>query len=90
MNARLETFHGTSSRLDVLSPYFIFLICFSLGLELMMSLFLVFEVMEPLGDFMEEHYNLSEYKLTWMRVVTFLAMHVYFIYILNMHILQLL
>jgi hypothetical protein len=90
MNARLETFHGTSSQLDVLSPYFMFLICFSLGLELMMSLFLVFEVMEPLGDFMEEHYNLSEYKLTWMCVVTFFAMHVYFIYILNIHILQLL
>jgi hypothetical protein len=30
---------------------------------------------------MEELYNPSEYKLTWMLVVTFLTLHVYFIYI---------
>jgi hypothetical protein len=30
---------------------------------------------------MEEPYNSGEYKLTWMFVVTFLALHVYFIYI---------
>jgi hypothetical protein len=30
---------------------------------------------------MEEFYNPGEYKLTWMLVVTFLALHFYFIYI---------
>jgi hypothetical protein len=30
---------------------------------------------------MEEFYNPGKYKLTWMLVVTFLALHVYFIYI---------
>jgi hypothetical protein len=30
---------------------------------------------------MEKLYNPDEYKLTWMLVVTFLALHVYFIYI---------
>jgi hypothetical protein len=38
---------------------------------------------------MEELYDSGEYKLTWMLVVTFLALHVYLIYISNMHILQL-
>jgi hypothetical protein len=47
----------------------------------MICLFSVFEVMEPQGNYMEELYNLSEYKLTWMLVVTFLALHAYFIYI---------
>ena len=32
----------------------------------MVGLFSVFEVMEPQGNYMEELYNLSEYKLTWM------------------------
>jgi hypothetical protein len=32
----------------------------------MIGLFLVFEVMEPQGNYMEEHYDLGEYKLTWM------------------------
>jgi hypothetical protein len=40
----------------------------------MIGLFSVFEVME-------EPYNIGEYKLRWMLVVTFLALHVYFIYI---------
>jgi hypothetical protein len=30
---------------------------------------------------MEEHYDPGEYKFTWMLVVTFPALHVYFIYI---------
>ena len=30
---------------------------------------------------MEELHGPDEYKLTWMLVVTFLALHVYFIYI---------
>jgi hypothetical protein len=47
----------------------------------MISLFSIFEVMEPQGNFMEELYDPSEYKLTWMLVVTFPALHVYFIYI---------
>ena len=47
----------------------------------MIGLFLVFEVMKPRGNFMEEPYDPSEYKLIWMLVVTFLTLHVYFIYI---------
>jgi hypothetical protein len=47
----------------------------------MIGLFSIFEVMEPQGNYMEELYGLDEYKLTWMFVVTFLALHVYFIYI---------
>ena len=55
----------------------------------MIDLFSIFEVMEPQGSFMEESYNLGQYKLTWMLAVTFPALHVYFIYISNMYILQL-
>ena len=47
----------------------------------MIGLFTVFEVMEPQGNYMEELYGPGEYKLTWMLVVVFSAMHVYFIYI---------
>jgi hypothetical protein len=32
----------------------------------MIGLFLVFEVMEPQGNYMEELYGPSEYKLTWI------------------------
>ena len=39
----------------------------------MIGLFTVFEVMELYGP--------SEYKLTWMLVVAFPALHIYFIYI---------
>jgi hypothetical protein len=35
-------------------------------IELMIGLFSVFKVIEPQGNFMEELYNPSEYKLTWM------------------------
>jgi hypothetical protein len=35
-------------------------------IELMIGLFLVFKVMEPQGNYMEELYSLGEYKLTWM------------------------
>jgi hypothetical protein len=55
----------------------------------MIGLFSVFEVMEPQGNFMEKPYDLGEYELTWMLVVTFPTLHVYFIYISSMHILQL-
>jgi hypothetical protein len=37
--------------------------------------------MEPQGNFMNEPYNPGEYKLTWMLIVTFYALHIYFIYI---------
>ena len=53
----------------------------------MIGLFKVFEVMEPQRNYMEELYGPGEYKLTWMLVIAFPALHVYFIYILNMHIL---
>jgi hypothetical protein len=47
----------------------------------MIGLFSIFEVMGPQGNNMEEFYGSSEYKLTWMLVITFSALHVYFIYI---------
>ena len=37
--------------------------------------------MEPQENYIEEPYGPGEYKLTWMLVVAFLALHVYFIYI---------
>jgi hypothetical protein len=36
--------------------------------------------MAPQENFMEEPYDLGAYKLTWM-LVTFFALHIYFIYI---------
>ena len=47
----------------------------------MIGIFIVFEVMEPQENYMEKLYGLGEYKLTWMLVVVFPALHVYFIYI---------
>ena len=47
----------------------------------MIGLFSVFEVMNPQGNYMEELYGPGENKLTWMLVVAFFAVHVYFIYI---------
>ena len=47
----------------------------------MIGLFTVFEVMEPQEKYMEELYGRGEYKLTWMLVVAFPVLHVYFIYI---------
>jgi hypothetical protein len=32
----------------------------------MIGLFLLFMIMEPQGNYMEELYDLSEYKFTWM------------------------
>ena len=46
----------------------------------MIGLFIVFEVMEPQGNYLEELYDSGEYKLTWMLIVTFPALHVYYIY----------
>ena len=50
-------------------------------IELKIGLFTVFKVMEPQGNYMKELYGSGEYKLTWMLVVAFLALYVYFIYI---------
>ena len=47
----------------------------------MIGFFLVFEVMELQGNLMKEPYDPSEYKLTWMLVITFPILYVYFIYI---------
>ena len=47
----------------------------------MIGLFIVFEVMEPQRNYMEELYGPGECKLTWMLVIAFPALHVYFIYI---------
>ena len=47
----------------------------------MMSLFSIFKIMEPQENFMVKPYDLGEYKLTWMLVVTFPAMHNNFMYI---------
>jgi hypothetical protein len=58
---------------------------FYLDLELMIGLFLILEVMEPQKNFMEEPYDPSEYKLTWMLVITFSALHVCFIYIKHIY-----
>ena len=49
-------------------------------IELMIGLFSVFEVMEPQGNYMEELYDLGEYKLTWMLYCYFFCV-IYFIYI---------
>ena len=46
----------------------------------MIGLFTVFEVMEPQGKYLEELYGPGEYKLTWMLVVTFPTLHVFYIY----------
>ena len=48
-------------------------------IELMIGLFIVFEVIEPQRKYFEELYDPSEYKLTWMPVVAFPALHIYFI-----------
>ena len=47
----------------------------------MIGLFMVFEVIEPQGNYMEELYSPGEYKHTWMLVVAFPELHIYFIYI---------
>ena len=47
----------------------------------MIGLFTIFEVMEPQENYFEELYDPSGYKLTWMLVVTFLVLHVLYIYI---------
>jgi hypothetical protein len=47
----------------------------------MIGIFSIFEIMEPQENFMQKSYNVGEYKLTWMFVVTFSALHIYFIYI---------
>ena len=47
----------------------------------MIGLFTVFEVMEPQGNYMEEFYDPSKYKLTWMLIVAFPVLHVCFRYI---------
>ena len=55
----------------------------------MICLFTVFEVIEPQGNYMEELYGPGEYKLKWMLVVAFLALHIYFIYINHIYFVTL-
>jgi hypothetical protein len=45
-----------------------------------MGLFSVFEVMESQGNYMEELYNLGEYKLTWMLCCYFSCIARFYIY----------
>jgi hypothetical protein len=47
----------------------------------MISLFSVFDAMEPQENYMEELYGPGEYELTWMLCCYFsyIALHVYFI-----------
>ena len=47
----------------------------------MIGIFSVFGVMEAQKNYTEDLYGLGEYKFTWMLVVAFPALHVYFIYI---------
>jgi hypothetical protein len=47
----------------------------------MIGIFSIFEIMEPQENFMQKPYNLDEYKLTWIFIVTFSALYIYFIYI---------
>ena len=47
-------------------------------IELIIGFFLVFVVMEPQGNCIEKLYDPGEYKLTWMFVVAFSALHIYF------------
>jgi hypothetical protein len=54
----------------------------------MIGLFLVFEVMEPQGNYMEEFYGPGEYKLTWMLCCYFSCIAC-ILYISNTHVLQL-
>jgi hypothetical protein len=56
-------------------------------IEQMICLFLVFEVMEPQGNYMEELYDSGEYKLTWM-LCCYFSWIVRLFYIYNMHIFQ--
>ena len=51
----------------------------------MIGLFSVFEVMEHQENFMEEPYDSDKYILTWMLVVTFFTLHVYFLYIKHIY-----
>ena len=55
----------------------------------MIGLFAVFEVMEPQRKYLKELYGPGEYKLTWMLVVAFSALHVYFIYIKHVYFVNL-
>jgi hypothetical protein len=54
----------------------------------MIGLFSVLEVMEPQGNYMEELYGLSEYKLTLM-LYCYFSYIARILYMSNMHILQL-
>jgi hypothetical protein len=55
----------------------------------MIGIFLVFEIIEPQRNYMEELNGLSEYKLTWMFYCYF-SYIARILYISNMHVLQLL
>jgi hypothetical protein len=47
----------------------------------MKGISLVFEALKPQRNFIEKPYNMGEYKLIWMLVVTFPILYDYFIYI---------
>ena len=45
--------------------------------------------MEPQGKYLEELYGPGEYKLTWMPVVAFRTLYIYFIYIKHVYFVTL-
>ena len=45
--------------------------------------------MEPQENYMEELYGPGEYKLTWMLVIAFPALPIYFIYIKHVYFVTL-
>ena len=55
----------------------------------MIGIFSVFDVIEPQGKYLEKICGPCEYKLTWMLVVTFPTLHVYFIYIKHVYFVTL-
>jgi hypothetical protein len=64
----------------------------------MIGLFLVYEVMDPQGNYMEEFYDPAKYKLTWMlccyfsciaRLFCIYIKHAYFVTLMK-YILELL
>jgi hypothetical protein len=63
------------------APIFLLKSCALVEIELMIGLFLEFEVIEPQRNYMEELYGLGEYKLTWMLCcyVSCIA-HLFYIY----------
>ena len=63
-----------------ITPVSLLYSCALVEIELMIGLFTLFEVMEPQMNYMKELYGIGEYKLTWMLVDAFPALHVFYIY----------